>query len=143
MKLEKLILTFFYVGNFKYAPGTVSSLLTAIICFYLVPDNYLLFLFFLICFLGFYTCYSFERRYLEKDPAYIVIDEVAGMMLAILFIPKNFLLYIVAFILFRFFDILKPSFIYKTQNIKYGLGIMLDDIFAGLIVCLLLLKFNL
>ena len=143
MKLIKLILTFFYLGYIKYAPGTMASFLTMLICFYFIPELFLFPLFILISLVGFALCYFFEKNSNDRDPQYIVIDEVAGMILSILLIPKFFSLYFVAFILFRFFDILKPSFIGKSQNINYGIGVMLDDIFAGLVVFSILLKFHL
>jgi len=69
----------------------------------------------------------------SKDHSSIVIDEVAGMLLALSFIPHEVIPYLSAFILFRLFDIWKPWLIsWADQNIKGGLGILLDDLIAGL-----------
>jgi len=69
----------------------------------------------------------------SKDHSSIVIDEVAGMLLALSFIPHEVIPYVSAFILFRLFDIWKPWLIsWVDQNIKGGLGILLDDLIAGL-----------
>ena len=69
----------------------------------------------------------------SKDHSSIVIDEVAGMLLALSFIPHEVIPYLSAFILFRLFDIWKPWLIsLADQNVKGGLGILLDDLIAGL-----------
>ena len=63
-----------------------------------------------------------------KDPQYIVIDEVIGLWIALFFIPSNdFINIILAFIIFRLLDILKPSIINRVQNIKGVSGVLLDD----------------
>ncbi len=68
-----------------------------------------------------------------------VIDEVVGMMISLFLIPKTILAYSLAFILFRALDIFKPSIIYRSQNFGYGIGIMLDDIIAGIITLLIII----
>ena len=88
--------------------------------------------------LGFYFCYTFTSHSDEKDPSYIVIDEVVGMMIALFLLPKIISAYILSFLLFRFLDILKPSIINRSQAFSYGSGIMLDDIIAGLITALVI-----
>ena len=60
------------------------------------------------------------------------------MMIALFLIPKVFQLYLLAFLIFRFLDIIKPSIIYRSQYFDYGIGIMLDDILSGLITLLIL-----
>jgi phosphatidylglycerophosphatase A len=66
-----------------------------------------------------------------EDPSRVVIDEVAGMCIGLLFLPVNFKTVIGAFILFRFFDMVKPLGIKKTEALPGGWGIMTDDIVAG------------
>ena len=138
-KIHNIILRYFYLGNSKYAPGTVSSFFVLIILFF-IPNNpilHLSILFFHVS-LGFYCCYLFSaEKNKDKDPSFIVIDEVVGMMIALYLIPKIFSAYLLAFILFRFFDILKPSIIYRSQNIGYGFGIMMDDVIAGILSLLI------
>lgn len=67
-----------------------------------------------------------------KDARYIVIDEVSGMLLSLLFIPYDIKLVIIAFILFRIFDSLKPFPVSRLEKLEGSLGIMSDDILAGL-----------
>ena len=68
----------------------------------------------------------------ESDPSVVVIDEATGMGIALFMLPHSIAMYTMAFILFRIFDIFKPSFIYHVQNIPGGWGIMLDDVLAGM-----------
>ena len=67
----------------------------------------------------------------NPDPSEVVIDEIAGMSIALFILPQNILLYLIAFIIFRLLDIFKPSFIYTVQSLPNGWGIMIDDIIAG------------
>ena len=142
-KFNLFILTFCKVGKIKYAPGTVASLITCLL-FLLLSNIFnisILLLFTLIIF-----CYSFIAinnsfdEFNSEDPQEIVIDEVAGQMLILLAIPIYETLYplpkiyycIAAFLLFRFFDIVKPFPVnYVDNNVKGSLGIMLDDIIAS------------
>ena len=68
----------------------------------------------------------------DHDPSEVVIDEAVGMGISLFMLPHNFGLYLLAFVLFRIFDIFKPSFIYQIQELPGGWGIMLDDVLAGL-----------
>jgi phosphatidylglycerophosphatase A len=74
-----------------------------------------------------------------KDPARVVIDEVAGMCISLLFIPVSLKYIFCALILFRFFDIVKPLFIRKTELLPRGWGIMTDDVLAGIYTNLIML----
>jgi len=74
-----------------------------------------------------------------KDPSRVVIDEVAGMCISLLFIPVEPKYVITALVLFRFFDIVKPLFIRKMERFPSGWGIMMDDILAGAYTNLLML----
>ena len=74
----------------------------------------------------------------KKDPSEIVIDEVSGMWIALFLIPQNWLLFLIGFMLFRFFDIEKPFIINKVQYYPGGIGIMADDILAGIFTCIIL-----
>jgi phosphatidylglycerophosphatase A len=73
-----------------------------------------------------------------KDPSKVVIDEVAGMAIGLLFLPVNVKYLLCAFILFRFFDIVKPLYIRKMEALPSGWGIMLDDVLAGVYTNILL-----
>ena len=68
----------------------------------------------------------------DHDPSEVVVDEAVGMGISLFMLPHSFGLYLLAFILFRIFDIFKPSFIYQIQDLPGGWGIMVDDVLAGL-----------
>ena len=68
----------------------------------------------------------------DHDPSEVVIDEAVGMGISLFMLPHSFGLYLLAFVLFRIFDIFKPSFIYQIQDLPGGWGIMVDDVLAGL-----------
>jgi len=82
--------------------------------------------------IGTWSAHEYALHTGIKDPSEVVIDEVAGMWISLLFIPKNIFLFTLAFVLFRLFDIFKPWVINKVQDMKGGFGIMLDDILAGI-----------
>ena len=75
---------------------------------------------------------SFVENEKGEDPAIVVIDEVVGQWIALLFIPFTLITVLTAFILFRIFDIFKPFPIDQSQALKGGYGIMVDDIIAGI-----------
>ncbi len=134
--------TFFNVGKFSFAPGTLASLVTTGIVFlfnyFFHPDPLVMIAAIIIIFLtGILPSRITEEHYGHKDPHAIVIDEVAGQMVSLLFLPavlsvKSMAAYIAGFFIFRFFDILKPPPVKQADRIKGGFGIMVDDILAGL-----------
>ena len=134
-----LLLSFFNIGKVKVAPGTFASGIAAF-TWYFIPN--IVFLQILIIFslliLGFWSCYIYSIQNYKQDPGFIVIDEIAGMSIALFMVPKFSILFIIAFIIFRVFDIFKPSIIYHSEKIDYGLGIMLDDIISGVLVLLII-----
>ena len=136
------ISTFFYIGKIKYAPGTIASLATFCIWSFFSPMDFIfrigliLFLLILSIISIHYSISFFE----EEDPQPIVIDEVVGMSISLLFITEIALM-LVAFILFRILDILKPSIIYYSQKLKGAHGIMLDDMIAGSCVLIILIMY--
>lgn len=67
-----------------------------------------------------------------KDPSKVVIDEVIGMWITMIFIPFSWTNLLFGFILFRFFDIAKPLGVRKMENLKGGTGVMMDDVLAGI-----------
>ena len=136
--LTKLILSLFYVGEIKYAPGTLASFLTMIL-WYFVPNIHFvqLILLLIVLLLSFILCFKYVQRIKEKDPPYIVLDEFVGMAVSLYMIPKSIPYYLICFILFRFFDIFKPSFIYKSQRVGSGIGIVLDDLISGFLTLII------
>jgi phosphatidylglycerophosphatase A len=81
--------------------------------------------------LGTWAADAAERALGGKDPGVIVVDEVAGMMLAVLAVPPTAVVIVVAFFLFRVFDVLKPFPANASQRLRGGLGVMVDDLIAG------------
>tara|TARA_B100000029_G_C17317465_1_gene866758 strand:+ start:238 stop:720 length:483 start_codon:yes stop_codon:yes gene_type:complete len=142
-KFNIFFLTFFMIGRIKFAPGTIASLVTCILFLILINffDIISIFLFTLFIFLYSFIAINSFDEFKSEDPQEIVIDEVIGQMLPILAIPIYETLFLLpkiyycvfAFLLFRLFDILKPFPInYVDNNIAGALGIILDDILAGI-----------
>jgi len=141
-KIAVLIATFFNVGRFPFAPGTLASLITTIIVFvfnyFFSPDPLVMITAVLIIFIGGIIPSGIaETHFGRKDPHAIVIDEVAGQMISLLFLPallsvKSIAAYIAGFFIFRFFDILKPFPVKQADRIEGGFGIMFDDVLAGI-----------
>lgn len=128
----KLISTFFFVGYSPILPGTTASLV-AICIYYFVKGSIFYLLFTLISIIaGFYLSGRAEEIFKKKDAECIVIDEVAGVFLSFIFIPYNPKLLIIGFILFRILDGIKPYPADKLQRLEGSIGIMSDDIVAGL-----------
>ena len=138
MNLWYFLATFFYIGKLPIAPGTWASLITLFIWAFL-PENFLLnfFIIFILSIIALISSNKVSIYLSNKDPSEVVIDEVIGMSLALFIIPFSLINYLLIFLLFRIFDILKPSFIYRLQSLPNGWGIILDDIFAGIFASIL------
>jgi phosphatidylglycerophosphatase A len=80
-----------------------------------------------------------ERVLGKKDPGVIVIDEVAGMLLSVILLPPTIPVLVTAFLLFRLFDIWKPFPARESQALTGGVGVMVDDLIAGLYALVLVL----
>jgi phosphatidylglycerophosphatase A len=78
----------------------------------------------------------------QKDPGFVVIDEVAGQMIALIGCPLNWKYLLAGFILFRSFDIVKPFPLRRLEKLPAGTGIMMDDVGAGLYALVLLEAFR-
>lgn len=138
MKMWQFAATFFFLGKLPIAPGTWGSL-GALILWIFLPLSYSLQLI-IIVLLFIVGVISSKKMALEMDdpdPSEVVIDEAVGMGIALFMLPHSIAMYTMAFILFRIFDIFKPSFIYQIQNLPGGWGIMLDDVFAGIFTWLI------
>jgi phosphatidylglycerophosphatase A len=105
-----------------------------------------LFGFLAFVFAGFWLCNDTIANFGKDDPNVVIIDEVAGQTLTFLFVPLSAPVLLVGFILFRFFDIIKPYPIHLFEQMDEGVGIMMDDIAAGIMSCvslnLLLIVYN-
>ncbi len=150
MKRAKLfhiiIASGFGSGFSPFAPGTVGALVAIIIwtvLFYVIPFNTLLIVTSLLIVLftaaGIWSADKMESEW-GKDPSKVVIDEMVGVWIALLAVPEGNIWYLLfAFLLFRFFDIFKPLGIRKMEQLDGGIGVMADDILAGIYSFLLLM----
>jgi len=129
----KILSTFFYIGYLPLMPGTFASI-AAVFLFYCVKDNSFLYLLLTLTLiiLGLLVAGRAEKIFKEKDAKCIVIDEVSGMLLSLIFIPYDIKLLIAAFILFRILDTSKPYPSNRLEKLPGSMGIMSDDIVAGL-----------
>jgi len=131
--IEKIIGSGLFTGYFPYASGTVGSLAAVLI--YLIPgfENPTVMLLFISFFtaIGIPVSTKFENIY-GKDPAQCTIDEFVGTWISLLFVPKRAIYILLAFIIWRLFDIIKPFPARQIESIKGGIGIMFDDIISGL-----------
>jgi len=135
----KTLSSCFFVGYLPLMPGTFGSL-AGVLLFYCVQDNWMinLSLALSVTALGFLISGRAEKLSGRKDPGCIVIDEVSGMLLSLLFIPHDLKYVIAAFFLFRILDTLKPFPAGRLQSLKGSLGIMIDDIIAAIYTGILL-----
>ena len=144
----KNICTFFNLGNFSKMPGTLGSIAGVFLGIFLLsffPINlvYIFFIFFLSI-----SCYAvkvYQKEVGKTDKSEIIIDEVVGQFLVLMFIDLEILNILFAFILFRFFDILKvfpANIIDREYSGHYG--VILDDIIAAIqtIIVILIFKFG-
>lgn len=88
---------------------------------------------------GLWASHRVEAILERKDPGVIVIDEVAGMMVSVLLLPRTLGVLLCAFFLFRLFDIWKPFPAGEAQALRGGFGVMVDDLIAGVYALVLLM----
>ena len=132
-KLVKMLSTWFYVGDIPGAPGTAASAVAVLMVIIFSPNTFLYVLIaVIVTVLGFLVSGRTEEILGRKDPGCIVIDEVAGIMVAFFLLPLTLSVIITAFFLFRAFDMFKIYPVNKFEEIHGGAGIMIDDLVAGL-----------
>jgi len=137
--MRKFFLTLGYSGLFPKAPGTVGTVVSLVMAMFLlqyIAVSTLFMLSLLICVFAVKQIDIYEKEVGVHDGSEIVIDELAGMWLALAIAnatSDNYILALMAFVYFRLFDILKPSIIGKIdRDVKGGWGVMGDDMVAGL-----------
>ena len=132
-RLTRMLATWFYVGDFPLGPGTLASFVALLM--YIILHQFTAIyvgLFVIITVVGFIVSGPMERITGRKDPGCVVIDEVSGAMIGYFLLPlHNIPVLIVAFFLFRAFDMFKIYPVNKFEEIGGGVGIMADDICAG------------
>jgi phosphatidylglycerophosphatase A len=138
--MNKLIASILGIGYIK-GGGTIAAAVTccAIWLLWLIGVSPVVFLAgcIAVTLLGVYVGNKVEP-YWGKDSYRVVIDEVAGMWVTMLFVPYSLSLMIAGFILFRFFDIVKPLYIRRMEAFEGGWGVMADDVLAGIYANLIL-----
>jgi len=129
-----LLATGFGVGYSPVAPGTLGTLVAVLIYYFLseVPSPIYEITLIGFFFLSVWISENAEIFFGKKDDQRIVIDEIMGFLITMLWVPKTTAFIIVGFLLFRFFDILKPFPVrHLEKKLKGGYGVVLDDVMAG------------
>ena len=134
-----LIATFFGIGRMRPGPGTWGSvttvLLWAALAHALAPPlrtPVVAALAIFVMLVGIPAATQVARASGSKDPQYVVIDEVAGQLIALIAVPLAWKTFLTGFILFRAFDIVKPPPVRQLERLPEGSGIVLDDVAAGI-----------
>jgi phosphatidylglycerophosphatase A len=154
---NSLLVTMLGLGKIRFMPGTLGSLATAIILFYLfhtlnISSNIILIGWIIIFIYSFYAVSTHTRDSKNKDPGEIIIDEFLGQSIPIYLYEishgttkesnEAIIYYTLFFILFRYFDIMKPFPVnFFDKNFKNSFGVIMDDICAGLYVVLSIVCF--
>ena len=135
-----LFATGFGVGFSPIVPGTMGTLMAIPIYYFLSSISTPVYELTLAAFFFFssWIAGQAERYWKKKDDQRIVIDEIMGFLVTMLWIPKSPLFITAGFLLFRFFDILKPFPIRRLERVKAGYGVVLDDVLAGVYANLVL-----
>jgi phosphatidylglycerophosphatase A len=136
MSLASAISTLGGLGRVRPAPGTIASLITAVAAYGIAEFGgraAILLLAVFIMALGGWAAEHYARERGAPDPSECVIDEVAGQLIACAFAPLTILGFALAFLLFRVLDIFKPWPIYFAERLPGGLGIIADDVAAGIL----------
>lgn len=139
MRLARLVATAGGLGDAPVAPGTVTSLPVALAVWWIAPGPAgLLALTAAVTVVGIWAAGREEARVGVRDPSTIVVDEVAGMLVALVAVPAGLGWALAAFFLFRAFDVWKPWPIDRLQDLPGGWGVVSDDLLAGVYANLLL-----
>ena len=154
---NSLFVTMFGLGKIKFIPGTIGSFATVIILYVIfhilnVSSNFVLLGLVIIFIYSFTAVSSYIKNNENKDPGEIVIDELIGQSIPIFAYEishgtekssdEAIIFYCICFVLFRFFDIVKPFPVsFFDKNFKNSFGVIMDDVCAGLYVILSLICF--
>jgi len=138
--------TVFYLGKLPLAPGTWTSLVATIVWYFIFKDLNVYFfpmVTFLLFILGIISSNVIIKDSKEHDPSKIVIDEWVGQWLAFTLLPVTIQTGLIGFLAFRFFDILKPGPVKKMERLPKGLGVMADDVMAGILAYFIIIIYYL
>lgn len=135
MFLSKIITTCFGIGSIQKGAGTVAALFCCFFWWWLngagSPWWMQLLILAVLFFIGVYTSSEVEKIW-GHDNNRVVVDEVHGMLTALFLVPNDWRYFVIAFVLFRFFDIVKPLGVRRMEKFQKGWGVMLDDLLAGI-----------
>jgi len=129
-----------YAGKAPVAPGTAGTVLGVLLYLWIkeLPSWQYALLCILFCVVGTWAAGRAEIILGRRDSPTIVIDEIAGYLVAMYMAPTTWGFIAAGFIFFRVFDVVKPFPLKRLQDIHGGLGVMLDDIGAGIYTCIIL-----
>jgi len=155
--LNYLFVTCFNVGSIRFAPGTITSLITTVFLYSLfhiinLSNNTILVILLIVFVYSFYAVSEYIKYNENKDPKEVVVDEFIGQSIPIYLYEiahgsakdsqEAVLFYLYIFILFRYFDIKKPFPVsFFDKKFKNSFGVIMDDVVAGLYVVLTLIIF--
>ena len=146
-KIANYISTFFAIGLVKKFPGSIASLVAAVIwyiaMFFIdIPAVLILLLNIFIFLIAYYSIVEYQKTTNKTDPQEIVIDEVSGMSISLiggaLYFSSSY--FLISFLIFRILDFFKPSIIYRFEIDKKDSSILMDDVLSGLITLLVMLS---
>jgi len=140
-RIKTFIATSGFAGYLPGAPGTWGSIVAILLWYALqlvIEPLFIVGLTVVLFFIGVWVAKDISRYEEEEDPSHIVIDELVGQWIPLWFLPVTPMYILMAFILFRIFDIAKPWPVSMFDRIPGGWGIMLDDIAAGVYALLIL-----
>ena len=156
-KLNTLFVTMLGLGKINMIPGTFGSLATVIILYFLfhivnISSALILLILIVICLSSFWIVANYIRDNENKDPKEVIIDEFIGQSIPIYLYEishgieksssESIIFYFICFVLFRFFDIVKPFPVsFFDKNFKNSFGVMMDDVCAGFYVVFSLIGF--
>ena len=124
----------FGAGLIKKGTGTFGTLITFIYFIFIYQLNLeiQILIFFILLLVSYISVKNTLQSLKIKDPSCVVIDEIIAYLIVLILLPNNYLLYLISFILFRFFDILKPWPISKLEELPGAIGVIADDFGAAL-----------
>ena len=128
------------IGHLRPAPGTIGSAV-GVVSGYMIASfgaGILAAAAFLVTVIGILAANAYNQTTSREDAPEVIIDEVAGQWIALIILPLDFLWFAAAFVLFRFFDITKIGPVGMAEQLSGGVGVMADDIVAGLLAAICL-----
>ena len=145
--ISKVITTLFGAGYIKYAPGTIGSILTVLIWFLISAafgQIYFLTLFIILTLGSYFLIRKYLSVYHKKDPKEIIIDEFIGISVPLIFVSsyQSYFEILLVFVSFRIFDVFKIYPVNKADMLDGPIGIILDDVIAGIYTLIILLIFQ-